>query len=245
VHATQCVRAGEEVCFNYLRFMRPRAARQRELREHFGFECACVLCRAPDVVGRDSDARIAAIGDDVSLRDALRARSSLEHLVLTMPAQTLSWMGALDMKIAEEAGEGVFHRTQAFLQAFVEYCDAAYHRLMRLACCDDSSRHSDTSISISRPDGSHGQMRVPRTVLRSRARAYGEAARMWAAKAMRLARRTEGEDSPTFKVYQAAMRSCWDAEAEMANGDHLDHLTFSHMWVGAGLRPTPLHMRTS
>ena len=48
VRSVRPVRRGEELCLCYVDNALPRRERQARLREHFGFECQCEVCRAEE-----------------------------------------------------------------------------------------------------------------------------------------------------------------------------------------------------
>ena len=75
-------------------------------------------------------------------------------------------------------------------------------------------------------------VRVSLMELRRKAGTYRQAARVWAARARTLARTLGGEDSPSYAVYERALRCCWRGEDEPVESGAV---AFSKLWVEAGL----------
>lgn len=67
-HAARKILPGEELTFSYIDSRQVFAARQRQIKAHWGFECKCAHCSASESVRAESDARLERIP---ALREAL------------------------------------------------------------------------------------------------------------------------------------------------------------------------------
>ncbi|KAL8949339.1 MAG: hypothetical protein Q9222_004544 [Ikaeria aurantiellina] len=78
LYTTKIIRADEEIVFNYRNknWSRPRAERQRELNQDYGFLCDCMACR-PNGVGDLAEKRRARMRQD--LNAIIRYHSDQDH----------------------------------------------------------------------------------------------------------------------------------------------------------------------
>ncbi|KAG8892411.1 hypothetical protein FRC01_014183 [Tulasnella sp. 417] len=63
VHALHNIRAGEELLTTYIDSKKPRAERQKYLKENYHFECDCAVCTLPDEQSKESDRRLSTMAN--------------------------------------------------------------------------------------------------------------------------------------------------------------------------------------
>ncbi|PVH83664.1 SET domain-containing protein, partial [Cadophora sp. DSE1049] len=68
VHATRAIEPGEELTLSYIDEKQIYSARQQHIKAHWGFDCGCKLCSAPEQIRNASDTRLRRI---VALRKSL------------------------------------------------------------------------------------------------------------------------------------------------------------------------------
>ncbi|KIO20280.1 hypothetical protein M407DRAFT_245866 [Tulasnella calospora MUT 4182] len=61
VHALHNIRAGEELLTTYIDSKKPRAERQKYLKENYHFDCDCRVCTLPDEQSKESDRRLSSM----------------------------------------------------------------------------------------------------------------------------------------------------------------------------------------
>lgn len=233
VHATTRITAGTELTFNYLGFAAPREQRRERLLESFGFTCTCAKCALSGAALRESEERLAALGDPASLSEELNALGALGTLVNEEAADVLAWLERRwALLVRESPPDGVLAgTTEVLVQAFVEFCDHASSRLAGLASRGRANEASGNA------DGR--RLRVSLEELEARAHTYRHAAREWASRARDVARLVAGDDSPSYVVYEAALARCWPRGAhssvpEDAPEDALPAVQLRELWIEAG-----------
>lgn len=63
VHALRNIRAGEELLTTYIDSKKPRAERQKHLKENYHFDCDCPVCTLPVEQSKESDRRLTAMAN--------------------------------------------------------------------------------------------------------------------------------------------------------------------------------------
>jgi len=244
VHACRPIEAGEEIACSY-GFADGNAVSRAQRRAHlkglFGFDCACTKCMLQGEALRDSDARLAAIGDSMTLvRELSRAGClSLPKIVTLDPATgVLAQLEHCYALMRHECPSGHFYGLECYLLAFVEYCEAAARRLAHLGA-RPASQHAPAG---SGGDGSVitcGGRHVPAGAPRAKAATYLHAARAWAAVAACVTRDVEGGDSVASALWADALRDgCWQEDGL------LERPAFFQRWEDAGL-DAPLSARSA
>ena len=240
IHACKHIAAGSEICVcygfasGYGSGCLTRAQRRPHLKSLFGFDCTCAKCSLVGDALRQSDERMAKIGDGSSLISELaRAGSlSLPGILHMDPAPILAKLDERYRLVCKECPDGLFYGVECVAQAFVEYCEAVGRRLTQIV--QHSPRgadHLDWSVSC----GAHV---VPLRELRAKCAVYMDAARRWAELAMECSLHLEGEDSPTYQLWAAAVRDgCW-------RDGKTDAPTFCQRWITEGLA-APLSPRSA
>ena len=226
--------------YGYGSIFAPRDVRQAHLCDLFGFECGCAKCLLTGEELAASEARIARIGSDVDIMEALLAWASLKELIATDASTVLARLEERYALVAAEWHDGLRHGAEWILQAFVEFCDNSAALLTDAL----TKGGSGGTISFGEPAPASSASPnkrvvacVPAALVRAKAMAYSEAARRWARAARETARIFCGDDSPSFNVYTSVLKSTSGAGGQPATVPLLD---FCHQWVAAGLATTLL-----
>lgn len=221
VHAVRDIVVGCEICVCYSFDGMLREQRQAHLRELFGFICTCAKCSLKGAAVAESDARLARIGD---VNNCVRELIAFEEGVGAHQGSYLRRVERLDAEefcnaleqrhqlfMAEFPPGGHVDGIECFLQAFVELCERAAAKLLRLA------ERAQTP-----PNG------LPAEALRAKARVYATAARKWACMSLDVARAIKGDDSPAYYAWSDAL----DAGVWAEPSGSFD---FYARWIQAGL----------
>ena len=237
IHACKAVQPGEEICVNY-GFPAGcvlREQRQRRLLSTFGFLCTCAKCSLTGLALDASERRLAEIGDEHALPKILNMLGQTENLARTSAPAVLRQLDRkLELIDEESQGGGHYQGLECFLQAFVEFCEAASARLTQVVARCPSGSHESTDSASSKPQpmvtfGKAGpdQVQVALDELKSRARVYSEAACAYARRARDLTRDIQGEDCDAFCVWTSTI----------ANHGVVGAPFFHERWIRAGLSP--------
>ncbi|KAL1835716.1 hypothetical protein VTK73DRAFT_5444 [Phialemonium thermophilum] len=116
VHAMRDIAAGGEIFFSYVNPEHPFAERRKKLRDGYGFECGCDLCRA------EADVRGAALEKRARLRAEIHSFVSAHRIDGDGPHKAVpAVQKAKASKLLHEMRE--------------TYPPARFERLPRLGCC--------------------------------------------------------------------------------------------------------------
>ena len=243
IHATRQIHPGEEICVNYgfPTGCTSRDKRQARLIKSFGFVCTCSHCSLVGNALRQSDARRAAIGDEISFRRELDELARVDSLVTREPAAILAQLDDKLQLMREECPDGLFPGIECFLQGIVQFCDSAASQLAGIAAsCPPNAPGGEVTLTSKARDVT---LTVPLDALRAKARAFTQAAMRWAMLAKDVTRAVQGADSCAYEVWSAALDpfvGCWhgaNAGAEQLQLDqHGDRRrSFVQLWMDAGL----------
>ena len=207
VHATRRIAVGEEITFNYLSVLRPRAQRLAQLRTDFGFECKCAKCSLTGEALDASEARIGFIGEYFALDEELLQATSLRELVKADPATMLGKFDErfLMMRVecgGEDAPLSNYHAVDAYLGRVLDFCDTAAARLAGVVALSKHRPEAKNAI-FTDPIDNNKKITVSFEEARDKALQYLEAATKWAAIATETARVLAGEDHPDYKRLSA------------------------------------------
>lgn len=146
VHAARGISEGEEICVCYSFDGMLREQRQRHLRELFGFSCTCSKCSLRGAELAQSDARLEAIGDVSSCvkemvhhvpkgtAHQLHEGIYLRSIAKLEPTEFLQRLDERFFLLRDEfPPNGHVDGVECFLQAFVELCERAAAKLIKLA----------------------------------------------------------------------------------------------------------------
>jgi hypothetical protein len=229
VHAVRDITRGSEitVCYSFDGML--RVQRQRHLSELFGFACSCAKCSLQGEELRISDERMAAIGDVTStVKDLVHTGpfaaegTFLRTVAKADPRVFLSRLEERWRLLKQEfPPHGYVDGSECFLQAFVELCERAASKLLKLIAAGIAAGQAQKAKAGS----SGGSV----DALRLKARLYADAALHWAELSRGMTRDIKGEDSPAFLAWDLAFRDgVWDLDG----GATFD---FYSRWVKAGL----------
>ncbi|PCH35098.1 hypothetical protein WOLCODRAFT_155770 [Wolfiporia cocos MD-104 SS10] len=96
IRAVRNIAKGEELCLCYIESWADRATRQRELREHFGFDCRCAVCSLTGNALRSSDRRRSSLPVLYQEIAACGSNPALGVRKIKLALKTLSEEGMLD-----------------------------------------------------------------------------------------------------------------------------------------------------
>ncbi|KAI1144792.1 heterokaryon incompatibility protein-domain-containing protein [Nemania diffusa] len=115
VHALRDIDKGEEITITYLAPLKNRKAREKALREKFGFVCLCRLCSLPPEQSRESDRRL----EEIHRLDCVIDQLGIEG-VLVSPLRTLRYFDQQVHLYLDQGREDV-----GFAQVFVNAAQLA------------------------------------------------------------------------------------------------------------------------
>ena len=229
VHASRSIAKGEEICFNY---GSPNGCvlheeRRRRLKDAFGFECDCSKCELRGEALRQSEERLAVIGDTSTLLSELCEIGSLPTLVSVDAHEVLGELEERMRLIRQECPNGHFRGLDAFLKNFVEFCEASAARLFEIV--REAPPGVDALI--------FGEQPARLADLHAKALMYMAAARSWAVLARDVTRDLKGVDSPAYEIWTAALLrdGFWSATEGGGGGITIGRLDFYAAWIAAGL----------
>ena len=241
VHATRDIAVGEEICVTYsFADGLLRAQRQQHLRNSFGFTCCCAKCQLKGEPLRQSEQRLASIGDVNSCVHELCAEASrlaggapfLRSVTRIEPADFIALLDARHQLLRDEFAPAYADGLECFLQAFVELCERAAAKL-RLFHAASPASSPPVAAPAPEPPSSEVQPAACGGVTalgpaRAKAVAYADAAYRYAALARDVTRDLKGSDSLAYKTWAEAFdQGVWDIE-----GGSFD---FFARWLRAGL----------
>ena len=246
IHACRPVAVGQEVSayYGFDGDSVLRKHRQGRLRETFGFDCACAKCSLSGAALSESEKRLAAIGNATS---STLSKTLLPHdwggltdLLTTEVEAVLTRLNERLELIELECPDGHYPGLDCFLLAFVRLCDSAATSLTKAyAKWPRSQQVSDNEpvgIVVGRPGGTDNVVVyiTPQAVL-AKAVAYLRAAQSWACRARDVTRDLEGDDSPAYHVWCAAMSddSYWQIGTYEGTDTPGRARTFTQLWEEA------------
>jgi len=115
VFAAKNIKAGEELCTNYIDLAQPRSQRRALLKEHFGFDCCCSACASSED-SRTSDTRRHRIAnlDDITYDDVSHGRydealKGVEERIALLKAEGIDSPATL-VRCAYDAYQAMDHK---------------------------------------------------------------------------------------------------------------------------------------
>lgn len=234
VHACQPIAAGDEICVYYgFDGHVTRSARQTRLKSSFGFDCTCAKCRLSGRALRESEDRLAIIGNDGSARRILEDWTGLMDLLNGEAPAVLARLESRFRLIKQECPDGHYPGLECFLLAFVQICDSAVAALTdvleRWPRPFEEFSRAAVGLTVGEP-GAKQLVHVSRFEVHSKLATYADAARRWATLARDVTRDVEGNDSPAYHVWceAAGDQGCWSHSSNSCR-------TFIQLWREAGL----------